>query len=88
MRQFKLLERSDGSWLIIESSCESVFPQTHKPTARAMIARLSQLLDVGPVAPQSWPEKVCLVEKEHDWKVRCFKHGWASNDTSCPECEK
>jgi len=42
------------------SDGENIYPVTVKKNAREMIARLMQLLDVGPVAPQIGPERVEL----------------------------
>ena len=39
-----------------------VGPASSYPTLRKAAARLMQLLHVGPVAPQTWPEKVCIGE--------------------------
>ena len=60
MRKFVLTEREDGSWSIEESDGSSVWPTTTKKTKREMAARLLQLLDLGPVAPQTEPERVCV----------------------------
>lgn len=59
MRKFILTE-VDGAWTIEEIVCESIYPVTAKPNTREMIARLMQLVEVGPVAPQTEPEKVEL----------------------------
>jgi hypothetical protein len=37
-----------------------VGPGSGYPTLRKAAARLLQLLHVGPVAPQTWPESVCI----------------------------
>jgi hypothetical protein len=37
-----------------------VAPASVYPTLRKAAARLMQLFAVGPVAPQTWPEKVCI----------------------------
>ena len=37
-----------------------VGPASTYPTLRKAAARLMQLLHVGPVAPQTWPEEVCI----------------------------
>ena len=59
-RTITLYERLDGSWLMHLSDGESIAPTSVKKNAREMIARLMQLLDVGPVAPQIGPERVEL----------------------------
>lgn len=57
MRKFILTE-VDGQWSIEEMSLSSIYPITQKPNSREMVARLMQLVDVGPVAPQTGPERV------------------------------
>ena len=57
MKKFILTE-IDGVWTIEQIICESIYPTTKKQDDRAMIARLMQLIGVGPVAPQTEPEKV------------------------------
>lgn len=37
-----------------------VGPPSPYPTLRKAAARLMQLLHIGPVAPQTWPEEVCI----------------------------
>jgi hypothetical protein len=39
-----------------------VGPTSSYPTLRLAAARLLQLLGTGPVAPQTWPEDVCIGE--------------------------
>lgn len=39
---------------------ESVFPSTTYPNKRAAASRILQLLGIGPVAPQSYPEAVAV----------------------------
>lgn len=41
---------------------EGVAPASSYPTLRKAAARLLQLCDVGAVAPQTWPECVCIGE--------------------------
>ena len=59
-RTITLYERLDGSWSMHLSDGENIYPVTVKKNAREMIARLMQLIDVGPVAPQIGPERVEL----------------------------
>jgi hypothetical protein len=56
-------------WMIVETpegyevhqhSAASVWPPTTYPTKRLAAARLLQLLGIGPVAPQTHPESVCV----------------------------
>ena len=37
-----------------------VGPSSSYPTLRKAAARLLQLLHCGPVAPQTWPEEICI----------------------------
>jgi len=41
---------------------DGVGPPSTYPTLRKAAARLLQLLGTGPVAPQTWPEEVCIGE--------------------------
>lgn len=64
-RTIVLKEFEDGSWTIDEGSnplAGEGWPTVRKPTARQAVARLLQLLDMGPVAPQTTPERVCIGE--------------------------
>ena len=67
-RTVTIHEYPDGSWVIKEFKNGSIYPDTLKPNARAMIARLSQLLDIGPVAPQTEPERICIEAPLRDTK--------------------
>lgn len=53
-----ILTEIDGKWTIEEMIIESVYPTTVKDSAREMIARLMQLVGIGPVAPQIEPENI------------------------------
>lgn len=59
---FVLVERDDGTWTIEHyvhgEQKDSSYPITYKPTAREAMSRVLQLLDLGPVAPQTHPERV------------------------------
>jgi hypothetical protein len=62
-RQIVLTEYNDGSWIIEEkSNDDSIWPAVRKASSREMIARLMQLVNVGPVAPQTHPERVGIDE--------------------------
>jgi hypothetical protein len=62
MRRFILTEWESGSWTIEEMKIESVYPTVQKDSSREMVARLMQLVDVGPTAPQTEPERVEMRE--------------------------
>jgi hypothetical protein len=72
---FDVFKGSRQVWIIEERGAEfivhqwsgsdgqygpGVGPASSYPTLRKATARLLQLLAVGPVAPQTWPEEVCL----------------------------
>lgn len=63
MKQYLITQLSDGSFVLDESDDSgNSWPQTKKTTARQVVARLMQLLEIGPVAPQIHPEEVCIGE--------------------------
>lgn len=37
-----------------------VAPQSNYPTLRRAASRLLQIMHTGPIAPQTWPEEVCI----------------------------
>lgn len=56
-------------WLIVEINgryevhvwtVDGVAPPSTYDTKRQAAARLLQLLKIGPVRPQTWPEEVCI----------------------------
>jgi hypothetical protein len=72
---FEKFKHSRQVWLIEERGAEfivhqwhgegwqngaGVAPATSYPTLRKATARLLQLLGIGPVAPQTWPEDICV----------------------------
>lgn len=72
---FDRLKNSRRVWMIEESGSDYVIhvwggpeaefgagvaPSSAHPTLRKAASRLLQLLHTGPVAPQTWPEKVCI----------------------------
>ncbi len=65
-RRWIIVEEGDGSYSIHEHSKNGVAPPTAKPGKREVAARLLQLLGIGPVAPQDYPEEVCVgvIERE------------------------
>ena len=60
-----IVEESDGTFTIHEHTRDSVYCPTVKKTAREVASRMLQLLNVGPVAPQDWPEEICIGEIEY-----------------------
>jgi hypothetical protein len=57
--KYTITENADG-FVLAEERGESVYPHTQKATAREVVARLMQLMEIGPVAPQTYPERVCI----------------------------
>lgn len=55
----------DGTYIIHQHTKDSVYCPTEKKTAREVASRLLQLLNVGPVAPQDWPEEICVGEIDY-----------------------
>ena len=53
-------ENADGSFTIHRWSLDSVSPSHDYTDARKAAARVLQLLGIGPVAPQTWPEVACI----------------------------
>ena len=74
IRSISLSEYADGTWMIEETTANSVFPKTHKATAKEAAARLLQLMGLGPTAPQGHPEPKGI-SFDHDDEA----HG-------CPQC--
>ena len=52
----------DGQYEAHEWTPTGVAPPSTYPTRRAAVARLMQLMRVGPVAPQTHPEEACIGE--------------------------
>jgi hypothetical protein len=74
---FEAFKDSPRVWMIEERGAEfivhcwyggewkngaGVGPPHSYPTLRKAAARFLQMLGVGPVAPQTWPEEVCIGE--------------------------
>lgn len=59
--EWLITQHDDGHFTLEQSDDRgNVWPPTEKATARLIVARLSQLLEIGPVAPQTTPESVCI----------------------------
>ncbi len=65
-RRVWIIEECDGEFVVHTWSGTDgrygagVGPPSSYPTLRKAAARLLQLLHIGPVAPQTWPERVCV----------------------------
>ena len=55
-----LVEELDGTFSVHYHDLTGVAPPSTYPDKRKAAARLLQLLGIGPVAPQHWPEDVCI----------------------------
>lgn len=60
-----IVDEGDGTYSIHEHMIDGVAPPTLKPNKREVAARLLQLLGIGPVAPQDFPEEICVGEIEY-----------------------
>ena len=61
-RRWILVEEGDGTYSVHEHMTDGVAPPITKPNKRDAAARLLQCLGVGPVAPQDYPEEICVGE--------------------------
>jgi hypothetical protein len=59
-RRWIIVEEGDGTYSIHEHMIDGVAPPTVKPDKRSVAARLLQLLQIGPVAPQYYPQEHCI----------------------------
>lgn len=59
-KRWIIVEEGNESYSIHEHTSDGVAPPTMKPNAREVAARLLQLLGIGPVGPQDYPESVCI----------------------------
>jgi hypothetical protein len=50
----------DGEWVVHQFSPTGVAPSSAYPSKRTAAARMLQLLHIGPVAPQSYPETAAV----------------------------
>lgn len=53
-------ENDDGTFRVHRHNDGGVAPPHDYPTLRKAAARMLQLLEVGAVAPQTWPERTCI----------------------------
>lgn len=58
-RRWIIVEEADG-YSVHEHSWDGVAPPVTYPSPRLAVARLMQLLRIGPVAPQMHPERACI----------------------------
>lgn len=65
-RRWILVEEADGTYSVHQHDLTGVSPPSEYPDKRKAAARLLQLLGIGPVAPQHWPEEVCIGSIEYE----------------------
>jgi hypothetical protein len=58
-RRWMIVEEADG-FTVHAHTFDSVSPTSHYESARTAASRILQLLHIGPVAPQHWPETACI----------------------------
>ena len=54
-----ILETPDG-YQVLQHTRDSVLPVTTYRSKREAASRVLQLLNIGPVGPQTWPETACI----------------------------
>lgn len=55
-----IIDLPNGRFGVYWQSAGGVGPTTEYNTKRQAVARLLQLIGTGPVAPQTWPEEICV----------------------------
>lgn len=55
-----IVEERGADFIVHQWSPGGVAPTSTYPTLRKAASRLLQLFHIGPVAPQTWPEEVCI----------------------------
>jgi len=60
MKKWTITEDDNGVHIVEEDDEGNITPTTTKPTRREAVSRLMQLMNIGPVAPQTDPENICI----------------------------
>lgn len=55
-----VIEGCEGGFMVHQWTHDGVAPPSVYPALRQAAARLLQLLRTGAVAPQTWPEEICI----------------------------
>lgn len=55
-----IIEMPNGEFQVYSQDGDGVAPPSEYSTMRKAVARLLQLAHTGAVAPQTWPESVCI----------------------------
>jgi hypothetical protein len=85
LHEIRLIETIPGHWMIKESTNDSVFPPTIKPTTKEMVARVAQIVGLKePTEPQNYPEEHCIGEVKLEERPFC-RHCqcYHSTDQAC-----
>lgn len=61
-RRCTMIVEIDGRIEVHQHTPDSIAPSSAYNTPRQAVARVAQLLQAGPVAPQTWPETACIGE--------------------------
>lgn len=61
-KRWIIVEEGDGTYSVHEHMTDGVAPPVTKPNKRDAAARLLQCMQLGPVAPQDYPESICVGE--------------------------
>ena len=73
LHEIRLIETIPGHWMIRETTKDSVFPPTVKPTTKEMVARVAQIVGLkDPVEPQNYPEQICVGEVTMEESKYCL----------------
>lgn len=59
-----IIDLPNGMYGVYSHNDQSVGPVIEYNTRRQAAARLLQLMELGPVAPQTWPESICVGHAE------------------------
>lgn len=59
-QMWAIIDLPNGKYGVYWHSAGSVGPLSEYNTKRQAAARLLQMLECGPVAPQTWPEDICV----------------------------
>jgi hypothetical protein len=60
--RWTIVDEGDGTFSVHEHTSDSICPPITKPNKRDAAARLLQCMGLGPVAPQDYPEEICVGE--------------------------
>lgn len=64
-KRWIIVEEDDSTYSIHEHTKDGVAPPCVKPDKRSIVSRFLQLLQISPVAPQTYPEEICVGRFEY-----------------------